>query len=229
MSQREVRTACPLDCPDACSLSVRVEQGRVLEVGGDDRNGLTAQLICGKVRNIGRHVHGAERIMAPALRDGPKGSGSFRTVSWDEALERVASRLVEIRDRSGGEAILPFSYGGSNGALTEGTVDVRLFRRLGASHLERTICAAATSRAQEGLYGMMPGVDVREYVHASLIVVWGFNPSASGIHLVPILKQARARGAKLVVVDPRRTALAKAAEATAQKEYDEFMTDSKVA
>lgn len=212
MSQREVRTACPLDCPDACSLSVRVEKGHVVGVEGDERNGLTAGLICGKVRGISRHVHGAERISAPAVRDGAKGSGAFREVSWDEALERVATRLLEVRDRSGGEAILPFSYGGSNGALTEGTIDTRLFRRLGASHLERTICAAATSRAQEGLYGMMPGVDVRDYVHASLIVVWGFNPSASGIHLVPILKQARGRGAKVVVIDPRRTALAKSAD-----------------
>lgn len=212
MATPPVLTACPLDCPDACSLSVDVEDGRVSRVNGDSRNGLTDGVICGKVRRIDRHVYSAERIATPALRDGPKGSGSFRPVSWDEALERVASRFLEIRERSGGEAILPFSYGGSNGALTEGTLDTRWFHRLGASRLERTICAAATSRAQQGLYGMMPGVDVREYVDASLIIIWGFNPHASGIHLVPILKAAREQGAKLVVVDPRRTPLAKTAD-----------------
>ncbi len=212
MSTRPVQTACPLDCPDACSLTASVQDGRVVGLNGDDRNGLTAGFICDKVRRFDRHVHGKERVLEPAVRMGPKGSGAFRVVSWDEALERVATRFLEIRDRAGGEAILPFSYGGSNGALTEGTVDTRWFRRLGASALERTICAAATSAAQDGLYGMTPGVDIRDYVHAKLIVLWGFNPNASGIHLVPVLKEAQRRGAKLVVVDPRRTPMAKAAD-----------------
>ena len=212
MAPHEVQTACPLDCPDGCSLTVGLDTGRVVSIDGDHRNAVTAGFICGKVRRFDRHVYGKERVRSPMVRSGPKGSGEFREVSWDEALDRVATRLLEIRARAGGEAILPFSYGGSNGALTEGTVDTRFFRRLGASHLDRTICAAATSRAQAGLYGMMPGVDLRDYVHASLIVLWGFNPSASGIHLVPLLKEARARGAKVVVIDPRRTAQAKAAD-----------------
>lgn len=212
MSTRQVHTACPLDCPDACTLTASVEDGRLGRLDGDSRNGLTAGIICGKVRRFDRHLYGAERIQSPAIRTGPKGASEFRDVSWDEALEHIAGRMLEVRDRSGGEAILPFSYGGSNGALTEGTLDTRWFRRLGASELDRTICAAATSRAQDGLYGMMPGVDVRDYVHASLIVLWGFNPSASGIHLVPILKEAKARGAQVVVVDPRRTPQAKSAD-----------------
>ncbi len=212
MSTRQVPTACPLDCPDACTLTASVEDGRLTRLDGDSRNGLTAGIVCGKVRRFDRHLYGAERIASPAIRTGAKGAGEFRDVSWDEALQHVSARMLEVRDRSGGEAILPFSYGGSNGALTEGTLDTRWFRRLGASHLERTICAAATSRAQDGLYGMMPGVDVRDYVHASLIVLWGFNPSASGIHLVPVLKAARAAGAQIVVVDPRRISQAKSAD-----------------
>jgi len=211
MSERVVETACPLDCPDACSLRAVVQGGRLTALDGDQRNALTGGLICGKVRRLARHVYGAQRIGSPAIRSGAKGQGEFRDVSWDEALDHIAGRLLEIRARSGGEAILPFSYGGSNGALTEGTLDTRWFRRLGTSHLERTICAAATGRAQAGLYGMMPGVDPIDYDHASLIVVWGFNPNASGIHLVPILKRARARGAQVVVVDPRRTPQARSA------------------
>jgi anaerobic selenocysteine-containing dehydrogenase len=189
-----------------------VEDGRLVALDGNERNPLTAGFICSKVRRIARHLYGVDRLLHPAIADGPKGSGRFRRVSWNEALDLVAARLAEIRDRFGGEAILPFSYGGSNGALTEGTVDVRLFRRLGASALERTACAMPSGRAGEGLYGRMPGVDLADYVHAELVVLWGVNPSASGIHHVPVLAEARRRGAKLVVVDPRRTPLAKKAD-----------------
>ncbi len=212
MSPRQVRTACPLDCPDACSLLVTVEEQQLLSIDGDRRNTYTDGFICNKVRRFGDHANGPERILRPGLRIGARGEGKFRDVGWDEALDHIVARLSEIRDRAGAEAILPFSYGGSNGLLTEGSVDRRFFQRLGASNLERTVCAAPTGRAHAGLYGRMPGVDLRDYEHAQLIVVWGFNPSASGIHLVPRIKQARAAGAKLVVVDPRTTPLAKSAD-----------------
>jgi anaerobic selenocysteine-containing dehydrogenase len=120
--------------------------------------------------------------------------------------------MREAREQWGGESILPFSYGGSNGLLTQDTTDARLFYRLGASRLARTVCAAATGRAATGLYGKMPGIALPDYVHSQLIVVWGVNPSASGIHLIPILQEAQRRGARLVVVDPRRTSLAKKAD-----------------
>jgi anaerobic selenocysteine-containing dehydrogenase len=203
-----LRTACPLDCPDACSLVATVENDRLVALDGDERNPLTGGFICAKVRRLARHLYGEDRLLHPAIADGPKGSGRFRRASWNEALDLVAARLRAIRDRLGGEAILPFSYGGSNGALTEGTVDVRLFRRLGASALLRTACAMPSGRAAEGLYGRMPGVDLADYVHAQLVVLWGVNPSASGIHHVPVLQEAMRRGARLVVVDPRRTPLA---------------------
>lgn len=206
-----VRTGCPLDCPDACSLVATVDNDRLLALDGDERNPLTGGFICGKVRRLAQHLYGDDRLLHPLIADGPKGSNRFRQASWDEALHRVATRLAEVRDRFGGEAILPFSYGGSNGALTEGTVDVRLFRRLGASAMERTACAVPSGRAGEGLYGRLPGVDLADYVHARLIVMWGVNPNATGIHHVPVIKDAMERGAELVVVDPRRTPLAQKA------------------
>ena len=209
---RLVQTACPLDCPDACSLTVTVEEGRVTKVEGDERNPLTAGLICGKVRGFGRHLYGEHRVATPLRRRGAKGEGSFDAIGWDEALDTIAARLRADRDEHGGESILPFSYGGSNGLLSEGTADKVLFARLGASRLARTVCAAPSGRAATGLYGKMAGVALRDYVHAELIVVWGANPHATGIHLVPIIDEARARGAKLVVVDPRRTPLAKRAD-----------------
>ncbi|MGN6105060.1 MAG: molybdopterin-containing oxidoreductase family protein [Kofleriaceae bacterium] len=210
MEQRH--SACPLDCPDLCSLTVKVEGDRVVEVDGDHCGPITHGFICGKVRKIADHLYGDDRVRSPLVRVGPKGSGQWRTVSWDEALGLVADRLATIRARSGGEAILPYHYGGSNGWLTEGALATRLFRRLGASTLDRTFCAAATTAAARGLYGEMPGVAIEDYEHARLIVLWGVNPSATGIHLVPVIERARAAGAKLVVVDPRRTPLARRAD-----------------
>lgn len=205
-------TACPLDCPDACSLAATVDEGRLVRLDGDHRNPLTDGFICAKVRGFAAQLYGPERLLHPAVRTGPKGEGRFREASWDEALELVATRMQAARRTHGGESILPVSYGGSNGLLTEGAADARLFHRLGASRLARTLCAAPSGRAYEGLYGRMPGVALPAYRHAALIVLWGFNPSASGIHLVPIIKRARAAGARLVVVDPRRTPLAQQAD-----------------
>ncbi len=205
-------TACPLDCPDACSLEVQVADGRLLKLDGDHRNSITAGFICTKVRHLPQHLYGPHRLLHPAVRTGAKGEGRFRRASWDEALALVAERMTAARAMHGGEAILPFSYGGSNGALTQNTTDARLFRRLGASRLERTVCAAATTRAAQALYGRLPGVAYPDYAEAKLIVLWGANPSSSGIHLVPWIQEAQRRGARLMVVDPRRVPLAKKAD-----------------
>ena len=207
-----VDTACPLDCPDSCSLSVTVKQGKVIAIDGSAVQEVTNGYICGKVRRFDRRLYGDDRLLHPAVRQGPKGRGQFKEVDWDEALDQIATRLTEIRDRWGGEAILPFSYGGSNGLLSQDTSDAALFRRLGASRLARTVCAAATGAAAQALYGKMPGVTPSDYAHSKLIVIWGANPSATGIHLVPFVREAQRNGAMLVVVDPRRTSLAALAD-----------------
>ena len=209
---RVVETACPLDCPDSCSLAASVTDGRVVALDGSRRNPVTAGYICAKVRRFPERVYGAERLLHPMVRVGPKGDAAFSRITWDEAIDLVAARLREARDTWGGESILPFSYGGSNGLLTQDTTDARLFRRLGASRLARTVCAAPTGAAAQALYGKMPSVTYQDYVHAKLIVVWGANPSVSGIHLVPFIQEARKQGAKLVVIDPRVTTLARQAD-----------------
>ena len=209
----KVLSACPLDCPDACSLDVTVENGRVTKIdGARDRNPLTEGYICAKVRKFPEQLYGKERLLEPMLRVGEKGEGVFEPLSWQQAISTVAKRLVETRDRYGGEAILPFSYGGSNGYLSQDTTDALLFHRLGASRLARTVCAAATGRAAMGLYGKMEGVALNDYPAARLIVVWGCNPAVSGIHLVPPIQAACEAGAKLVVIDPRATPIAKQAD-----------------
>jgi len=196
---------CPLDCPDRCSLQVRVEDGRVVAIDGSDTNPLTDGFICAKVRRYHERVYGPDRLLHPMVRRGAKGEGRFARVSWPEAIGLIADRLKETRDRWGGEAILPYCYGGSNGLVTQGTLDARLFTWLGASRLDRAVCAAPTGTVARAMTGKMPGVAFSDYEAARLIVLWGANPWHSNIHLVPILKRARSAGARVVLVDPRRT------------------------
>jgi len=207
-----VRTACPLDCPDSCGVDVTVAQGRVVKIDGARDNPVTRGFICGKVRRFAERVYGEDRLLHPAVRQGAKGHGTFVRVTWDEALDLIAARMQEIRDTKGAEAILPFYYGGSNGLLTQDTNDALLFRRFGTSRLARTVCAAPTGAANMGLYGKMPGVTYHDYAHARLIVLWGVNPAASGIHLVPFLREAQKSGAQVIVIDPRATSLARQAD-----------------
>ena len=211
-SEHRVATVCPLDCPDSCSLDVTVQDGRVTAIDGSHLNPATAGYICAKVRRFDERVYGPDRLLYPALRKGPKGLASFERVSWEDALARIAERICEARDRWGGESILPYSYGGSNGLLTQDTSDATLFRRLGASRLARTVCAAPTGAANLAMYGKMPSVTYEDYPEARLIILWGANPSASGIHLLPFIREAQRRGARLIVVDPRTTTMARQAD-----------------
>jgi anaerobic selenocysteine-containing dehydrogenase len=209
---RTLPSVCPLDCPDACSLDVRVENGKVVEVGGSRVNPVTEGFICAKVRRLPEHVHGPRRVRYPGIRVGKKGEGRFGRVSWDEALSTIAERLVALSWSGKAERILPFCYGGSNGYLSHESADARLFARLGASRLARTVCAAPSSAAATGLYGKMPGIALQDYRHARMIVLWGVNPFVSGIHLMPYIQEARDAGAFVAVVDPRRTRPAERAD-----------------
>ena len=207
-----VETACPLDCPDACSLAVTVQRGKVITIDGSDSNPVTEGYICAKVRKFGERVYGPDRLLYPAIRSGRKGEGKFKRASWHDAMELIVERFKSAKAEHGGESILPFSYGGSNGLLTQDNLDAQLWRRFGTSRLARTVCAAPTGAANMALYGKMPSVTYQDYPEAALIVMWGANPSATGIHLVPFVRKAQQRGAKLVVVDPRTTPLARAAD-----------------
>ena len=207
-----VETACPLDCPDACSLAVTVQRGKVLKIDGSHKNPVTEGYICAKVRKFGERVYGPDRVLYPAIRIGRKGQGQFKRVPWDKAMECIVERFQRARREAGAESILPFSYGGSNGLLTQDNFDAQLWRRFGTSRLARTVCAAPTGAANLALYGKMPSVTYQDFPEAKLIVLWGVNPSASGIHLIPYVRAAVKNGAKLIVVDPRSTAMARAAD-----------------
>ncbi|PYT15537.1 MAG: molybdopterin oxidoreductase [Acidobacteria bacterium] len=201
----ELHSVCPLDCPDRCSLDVTVEAERVVSITGSRVNPLTDGFICAKVRDFPRRVYGPDRLLHPMRRTGPKGSGRFEAISWDAAIGSIARTFEAIRREFGGEAILPFSYGGSNGLLTQGTTDERLFRSIGASRLARTVCAAPTGAASDALYGKMASVDFPDFAQARFIIIWGANPKHSNIHLMPYLKAAREAGGRVALIDPRRT------------------------
>ncbi len=194
-----------MDCPDTCGLDVTVKDDRISEIRGRSDHPVTQGFICSKVRRFARRVYHPTRLQHPMRRTGPKGDGdgAFEPISWDEAIAEIVTRFREIQDRYGGEAILPYHYGGSNGLLTEGFIDDLFFARLGASRLAKTICAAPSTAAASGMYGKMPGVAFEDYPEAECIVVWGANPKASSIHFVPFLKEAKKRGAYIAVVDPR--------------------------
>ena len=193
-----------MDCPDACALEVEVEDGRVSKIGGRRDHPDTAGFICSKVAKFGQRLEHEDRLLYPMRREGPKGEGRFVRIGWDEAIAEIVEKYTEIRDRWGGEAIVPFHYGGSNGLLTDSLIDALFFERLGASRFELNICAAPTTAVAMGMYGKMPGVAFADYPEADCIVIWGANPKASNIHLAPYLMEAKRRGAFIAIVDPRR-------------------------
>ena len=193
-----------MDCPDACALEVVVEEGRVQKIGGGRNHPDTAGFICSKVAGFHRRLEHEDRLLHPMRRVGPKGHGTFERITWAEAIQEITGQFEEIRAEWGGEAIVPFHYGGSNGYLTDDLLDVLFFRRLGASRLEKSICAAPTTEVARGMYGRMPTVAFQDFPRARCIVIWGANPKASNIHLVPYLREAKSRGTFIAVVDPRR-------------------------
>ncbi|MBI2214078.1 MAG: molybdopterin-dependent oxidoreductase [Acidobacteria bacterium] len=200
-----VSTVCPMDCPDTCALEVEVDDGRVKAIHGSRGDHPTTQgFICGKVSAFAKRVYHESRILHPLRRSGAKGSGRFERITWDDAIAEITTRFKAIIAAHGGEAILPYAYGGSNGFVSDKLVDDYFFARIGASRIERTLCAAPTGAIATAMYGKMPGVAPEDYVHAKMIVVWGANPRASQIHLVPYLQEARKRGAFVVTVDPRQ-------------------------
>jgi anaerobic selenocysteine-containing dehydrogenase len=207
-----VRAACPHDCPDTCAMHVTVEDGRATKVAGDPEHPITAGFLCGKVSNYLERVYAEDRLLQPLIRTGPKGEGSFERISWDEALDRVAGSLARVRDEYGGEAILPYSYMGTQGLVQSNIISARVMNALGATELERTICATAGNAGVTMAHGISPEVDPEEWPHARYVLVWGWNPMSTAPHLWRKLLDARKAGARLVVVDPFRSRTARVAD-----------------
>jgi len=207
-------SVCPLDCPDTCSLQVGVDDGRIVSVRGSRVNPYTAGAVCDKVaKYYPDFVHGELRLREPLRRRGAPGSGDFEAIGWDEALATIAERTRRVIDEYGPQSVLPFNYAGPHGQLAVGSMDRRFFHRLGASLLDRgPLCGGVRGAAYESLFGNAPGMAPEQAADADLVAVWGNNVTVSNLHLARIIKQARERGAKLIVVDPKRTRIAEQAQ-----------------
>ena len=219
MATRTVHTVCSHDCPDSCGVLVTMDEaGKATRVQGDPAHPVTRGFLCGKVAKYLDRVYAPDRLLYPMRRrkGAPKGPGqelaAFERISWDEALDEIAARLKATSEEFGPESILPYSYAGSIGLLTYGSMDRRFFHRLGASQLDRTICSTTGGEAYAAVYGRKLGTDTEDFRHARLILAWGANIHGNNIHLWPFVEEARRSGAKLVVIDPYQTRTAALAD-----------------
>ncbi len=232
--KKVVHAACPHDCPDACGVLITVEDGRATKIQGDPVHPVTRGFLCAKVAKYLDRVYSPDRVLYPMRRVVRKGSvngsyhtgnggGSTRTsaaehqneferISWDEALDEIATRFSSISKEFGSEAILPYSYGGTLGVLNGASMDRRFFHRLGASQLARNICSAAGEAGLKSVIGVKMGTEPEQFPHSRYIIAWAANIHGNNVHLWPFIEEARRNGAKLVVIDPYRTRTAACAD-----------------
>ncbi|WP_137920176.1 molybdopterin oxidoreductase family protein [Hydrogenophaga sp. 2FB] len=204
-TSRDVRGACPHDCPDTCALVTQVDhQGVAVRVTGNPAHRHTDGALCTKVSRYTERTYHPQRLLTPLKRSGPKGSGQFEPVSWDEALDDIAQRLGAIAARDP-QAILPYSYAGTMGLVQGEAMAGRFFHRLGASLLDRTICSSAGGEALVQTLGGKVGMKVEHFAQSKLILIWGSNSIGSNLHFWRLAQQAKRDGARLVCIDPRRT------------------------
>lgn len=199
-----VRGACPHDCPDTCALVVTVEDGQAIRVTGANDHPTTDGFLCTKVNRYLERTYSPQRLLYPQKRIGEKGEGRFKRISWDEAIETISSKFKELAEVDP-QAILPYSYAGTMGLVQGESMDRRFFHRLGASLLDRTICASAGAAGYKATVGASIGTDPERFDEAQFILIWGSNPITSNVHLWPKIVEARRRGARVVVIDPYRS------------------------
>jgi molybdopterin guanine dinucleotide-containing S/N-oxide reductase-like protein len=204
-ARRVVRAACPHDCPDTCAMLVTVEGGRAVKVQGAEDHPTTNGFLCTKVNRYLERTYSPERVLYPMKRVGEKGRGVFARISWEEAIDAIAAKFKEIADEYGPQAIQPYSYAGTMGLVQGQSMDRRFFHKLGASLLDRTICASAGAAGYKVTVGASVGTDIERFSEAKLIIIWGSNPITSNVHLWPQVLEAKRNGAKLIAIDPYRS------------------------
>ncbi|MBZ5571061.1 MAG: molybdopterin-dependent oxidoreductase [Acidobacteriia bacterium] len=229
--KKVIHAACPHDCPDACGVLITIDDGRATRIQGDPAHPVTRGFLCAKVAKYLDRVYSPDRVLYPMRRIAPKGPdtarvgtvapgrpggaelrSAFKRISWDEALNEIASRFKQIAAEFGSEAILPYSYGGTLGVLNGASMDRRFFHRLGASQLDRTICSMAGEAGLKSVLGVKLGTEPEQFVHSRYIIAWASNIHGNNVHLWPFIVEARRQGAKLVVIDPYRTRTAACAD-----------------
>ena len=210
---RVVHGACPHDCPDTCALETLVDaEGRAVSVRGRKDHAVTQGWLCAKVNRYLERVYHPERLLYPLKRVGPKGSGSFERISWDEAIAEIATRWTDIRTQHGAQCILPYSYAGTLGLVQGEVTDTRLWNRLGACRLERAICGHAAEEAVMLTIGGRLAPSPETLPQSKLILIWGSNPASTAPHIMPYLRKAQHGGTRVIVIDPIRTLTARSAD-----------------
>jgi anaerobic selenocysteine-containing dehydrogenase len=212
MDEHHVLSACPHDCPDTCAMLTTVVNGRVVKVRGNPDHPFTRGGLCVKVKNYEDRIYHSDRILRPLRRTGKKGRGEFEPISWETALAQIADRFRTIIDRHGPQAIMPCSYLGHEGLLNGLSCGDAFFNKLGATILERTICASGAGAAYHMVLGLSPGLDPESFAQARFILLWGCNVIGNMLHHWPFIAEAQRRGAKVVVIDPLRSRTAAAAD-----------------
>ena len=203
---RLVKGACPHNCPDTCATVTEVRDGRAVGFRGDPEHPITRGWLCAKVRPYLDFAYHPDRLLTPLRRVGPKGKPDrWEPISWDDAMGEIASRWRRIIERYGAAAILPYSFSGTTGWVNLGLSNRRLWNRMGASGLQRSICNAAATAAVHATYGARWAPEYTDVVHSRLVILWGHNPASTAPHFMPMLREAQQRGAYVVVIDPRRT------------------------
>jgi anaerobic selenocysteine-containing dehydrogenase len=208
-----VHSVCPHDCPSTCALDIeRLDPRTIGRVRGARDNSYTAGVVCAKVARYAERVHHPDRLTEPLLRDGPKGSGKYRAIGWDEALDRVAGAFAQATETHGSESVWPYYFAGTMGLVQRDGIN-RLRHALKYSGQAANICTELVQNGWRGGCGGPMGPDPREMAGADLIIVWGGNPVTTQVNVMTHISQARKeRGAKLIVIDPYRTPSAEAAD-----------------
>ncbi|MCG8552607.1 MAG: molybdopterin-dependent oxidoreductase, partial [Desulfobacterales bacterium] len=202
---------CTKDCPDTCGLLAKVEEDRITKIKGDPDHPFTQGFICRKAKFFPDHVHNENRIRTPLRRKGPKGSGRFEPVGWDEALDTIVDKIKHVAKNHGPEAILPYFYAGHMGIIHRNAGQA-FFHKLGASKLLLTICGPAAGAGFNTTLGSGPSTDIESCEDSDFIIIWGSNTLTTNIHAWPFFLKARKKGARIVVIDPYRTMTAKKAD-----------------
>jgi anaerobic selenocysteine-containing dehydrogenase len=209
---KTVRGACPQDCPDTCAFIYHVEDGKLVDVTGDPAHPMTRGGLCVKLKDFAEHHYNPDRLLYPMKRVGPKGSGKFARISWNEALSTIKSKWTDIIDQYGSQAIMPHAYLGNQGTANGLTAGDAFFNRLGSTVAEKTYCESGSSTAWVMTVGPTGGLDVESLAYAKYIIVWGMNMVSTNLHAWPFVLEAKSKGAKIVVIDPYKSRTAKQAD-----------------
>ena len=212
MTEKQVFGACPHDCPDTCSMVTTVKDGRATEVRGNPDHPFTKGGLCVKVNNYQDRVYSTDRVLYPLRRTGAKGAGEFERISWDQALDDIKRRWTAIIDQDGPNAILPYSYLGTEGILNGLNAGDAFFNKMGASVSERTFCDSGAISAFFMTCGPTAAIDPESFVHSKYIILWAINTISTNLHHWPFIAEAQKKGAKVVVIDPMATLTAKQAD-----------------